>query len=65
MPVVAGLAYEWIRLAARSDNSVVQALVKPGLWLQNITTRPPDDSQIEVAIAAMNAAKPQEEYVRG
>lgn len=65
MPVVAGLAYEWIRLAARSENSLVQALVKPGLWLQNITTRPPDDSQIEVAIAAMNAAKPQEEYVRG
>lgn len=54
LPVVAGLSYEVIRHAAQ-DNAlrVVKWLATPGLWLQRLTTRPPDDSQIEVAIAAL------------
>lgn len=55
LPVVAGISYEAIKFAGRSDNRVVQLLTKPGLWLQYLTTREPDDSQLEVAIAAMKS----------
>lgn len=61
MPVVAGLAYEWIRMAAETTNPILQALVRPGLWLQLITTREPHDDQIEVAIRALEEVKPAEE----
>ncbi|MDX1511329.1 MAG: DUF1385 domain-containing protein [Nitriliruptorales bacterium] len=61
LPVVAGLAYEGLRLgAARGGNPVVDALMAPGLWLQKITTRPPDVDQIEVAIRAFEAVVPDE-----
>ena len=55
LPVVAGLSYEIIRWAGRSQNIVVRAISKPGMWIQKITTREPDDSQLEVAIASMKA----------
>lgn len=61
MPVVAGISYEVIRLAGRTENHVIQTLVKPGLWLQYLTTREPHADQIEVAIQALEAAKPEEE----
>ncbi len=61
MPVVAGISYELIRLAGRTENRVIQTLVKPGLWLQYLTTREPHGDQIEVAIKALEAAKPAEE----
>ncbi len=61
MPVVAGISYEVIRLAGRTDNAVVQTLIKPGLWLQYLTTREPHADQIEVAIKALEAAKPADE----
>lgn len=48
IPVIAGVSYEFIRLAGRSDNKLVNLLSKPGLWLQHLTTREPDDSMIEV-----------------
>ena len=60
MPVVAGISYELIRLAGRTENPVIQTLVKPGLWLQYLTTREPHADQIEVAIQALEAAKPEE-----
>ena len=61
LPVVAGLAYEGLRLgAAKDDNLLVRALVKPGLWLQLITTKEPTPDQIEVAIRAFEAAVPAE-----
>ena len=57
IPVIAGIAYEVIRYsAAHEDNALVRALAVPGLALQKLTTRPPDDDQIEVAISAMNTA---------
>jgi len=59
MPVVAGLSYEVIKLAGRSKNSCVRLLTKPGLWLQKLTTREPDASQIEVAIESMKAVIPE------
>ena len=59
LPVVAGLSYEVIKLAGRSKNRCVALLSKPGLWLQKLTTREPDDSQIEVAIASMIPCLPE------
>ena len=59
LPLVAGLAYEVLKLAKRRPESkVVAVLTAPGLALQALTTRPPDDAQIEVAIAALVAVRP-------
>ena len=55
IPVIAGVSYEFLRLAGRSDNAVVNLLSRPGMWMQNMTTKEPDDSMIEVAIAAVEA----------
>ena len=53
IPLIAGLSFEMLRLGARFEGSVLmRVLMKPGLWLQKITTRPPDRGQIEVAIAS-------------
>jgi uncharacterized protein YqhQ len=53
IPVIAGISYEMLRLGAKYGNSpIMRALMTPGLWLQKITTRPPDTGQIEVAIAS-------------
>ena len=54
MPLVAGLSYEVIRVAAKKESSIVFKLITlPGLWLQNVTTKEPDDTQLEVAIEAL------------
>ena len=53
LPVIAGVSYEIIKLAGNSDNPVVNLLSKPGMWVQNMTTKEPDDSMIEVAICAV------------
>ena len=58
LPIVAGLAYEGLRLGAGKDNWFVRGLMKPGLWLQMITTKPPADDQVEVAIRAFEAVVP-------
>ncbi len=55
IPVIAGVSYEFIRLAGRSENKLVTALSKPGLWLQKLTTKEPDDAMIEVGIASVEA----------
>ena len=55
LPVVVGISYEIIKFAGRHDNSVMRFILAPGLWLQRLTTREPDDSQLEVAIAALKA----------
>lgn len=59
LPVVAGLSYELIKFAGRSKSKCVSILIKPGLWLQSLTTREPDESQLEVAIASLKAVLPQ------
>ena len=58
LPVVAGLAYEGLRLGAGKDNLLVRGLMRPGIWLQMITTKPPTDDQVEVAIRAFEAVVP-------
>ncbi|MGN0482431.1 MAG: DUF1385 domain-containing protein [Lachnospiraceae bacterium] len=55
VPVIAGVAYEFIRLAGRTDNLIIDIFSKPGLWLQRLTTREPDDAMIEVGIASVEA----------
>ncbi|RKJ05090.1 DUF1385 domain-containing protein [bacterium D16-54] len=64
IPVIAGVSYEFLRLAGRSDSAVVNWLSKPGMWMQNLTTAEPDDSMIEVAIAAVNAVFDWKAYLR-
>ena len=61
LPLVAGISYEIIRFAGSCDNPLVAMLMKPGLWLQYMTTREPSDDQIEVAIRALEAVRPVEE----
>lgn len=63
VPVIAGVSYEFIRLAGRSDNAVVNLLSEPGLWLQGLTTREPDDEMIEVGIASVEAVFDWKPYV--
>ena len=55
IPVVSGIAYELIRLAGRTDNLLVRLVSAPGMWLQHITTKEPEDDMIEVAIASVEA----------
>lgn len=60
LPVVVGVAYEVIKLAGRYDNILTRIVSAPGLWLQRLTTHEPDDSMIEVAIAAVTPVLPQD-----
>ena len=60
LPVVAGLSYEIIRYAGRTTNPVMKKAILPGLWLQKITTNPPEDDMVEVAIASLKAVLPPE-----
>lgn len=55
IPVIAGVSYEFIRLAGRYDNWLVNLLSQPGLWMQRLTTKEPDDDMIEVGIASVEA----------
>ncbi len=64
LPVITGLSYEFLKLAGRSDSPIVDLLSRPGLWLQGLTTREPDDDMIEVAIASVEAVFDWREYLR-
>ncbi|MCI8948480.1 MAG: DUF1385 domain-containing protein [Lachnospiraceae bacterium] len=55
IPVIAGVSYEFLRLAGRSDSKIVDFLSRPGMWMQNLTTKEPDDGMIQVAIQAVEA----------
>jgi uncharacterized protein YqhQ len=66
IPIIAGFAYEALRLGARFSGSLVmRTLMAPGIWLQKITTQQPDDSQIEVAIASFGEVLRREEEAAG
>ena len=65
LPVVAGVSYEIIRFAGRSENRMVHILITPGLWLQYLTTRPPEDEMVEVAIESLKAVLPPEDIPAG
>ena len=65
LPVVAGVSYEIIRFAGRSENCIVRIMITPGLWLQYLTTRPPADEMVEVAIESLKAVLPPEDIPAG
>ncbi|MFC2728578.1 MAG: DUF1385 domain-containing protein [Centipeda sp. (in: firmicutes)] len=65
LPVVAGVSYEIIRFAGRSENRIVRIMITPGLWLQYLTTRPPADEMVEVAIESLKAVLPPEDIPAG
>ena len=60
LPVVVSVSYEINRWVGRHDNWFTRLLTGPGMWMQNFTTNEPDDSMIEVGIAALEAVIPQE-----
>ena len=63
VPLIAGISYEFIRLAGRSDSKLVNALSKPGMSLQFFTTKEPDEDMIEVAIASVESIFDWRSYV--
>lgn len=64
VPVIAGISYEIIRLAGRSDNIIVRIISAPGLWMQKLTTKEPDEDMIEVAIASVEAVFNWKAYIK-
>ena len=65
LPLIAGVSYEIIRFAAKRQDSAFALFVRPGLWLQRVTTQPPDNSQVEVSIVALRKALEFEERSGG
>ncbi len=55
IPVIAGVSYEFLRLAGRSNSKLVDLLSRPGMWMQGLTTKEPDDAMIQVGIASVEA----------
>ncbi|MBQ2258427.1 MAG: DUF1385 domain-containing protein [Lachnospiraceae bacterium] len=64
VPVIAGISYEIIRLAGQSDNIIVKIISTPGLWLQKLTTREPDEEMVKVAIASVEAVFDWKAYLK-
>lgn len=64
VPVIAGISYEFIRLAGKSDSRIMDILSRPGMSLQFFTTREPDDAMLEVAIASVEGVFDWKEYVQ-
>jgi uncharacterized protein YqhQ len=60
LPIVVGLGFEFIMLAGKHPNWLTRLLSMPGIWMQGITTREPDESMLEVAITSLKAALPEE-----
>ena len=60
VPVIVGVGFEFLIIAGKHPNALTRALSAPGLWMQRITTKEPDDSQLEVALAALRCAMPEE-----
>lgn len=65
IPVIAGLSYEILRLGGRYNNTVINIISAPGMWLQRLTTKEPDDSMIEVAIASVEAVFDWRAFLEG
>lgn len=63
VPVIAGVSYELIKLAGNKDSFLINMISKPGLWMQKLTTKEPDESMVEVAISAVEAVFDWKEYI--
>ena len=67
LPLIAGISYEFIRYAGKHDNALVKILAAPGLWMQRLTTKEPDEDMIEVALASFKAViteNPEDDEIR-
>lgn len=64
IPVIAGISYEILQLAGRRDSIIMNLISRPGMWMQGLTTKEPDDSMIEVAIAATEAVFDWKQYLK-
>lgn len=64
IPLICGIGYEVLKLCGRYDNIVTRIISAPGMWLQKITTKEPEDDMIEIAIAALKACEPEEPDVQ-
>ncbi len=65
LPLVAGFSYEFLRFSGRHENALMNILSRPGMWMQALTTKEPDDSMIEVAIASVEAVFDWEAFLAG
>ena len=65
VPVIAGISYEFIRYAGSHENACANALSKPGLWVQRLTTLEPTPDMTEVAIKAVEGVFDWREYLKG
>ena len=63
IPVIAGVSYEFLSFAGKHDSKLVDILSRPGMWMQGLTTKEPDDTMIEVAIAAVEAVFDWQAYL--
>lgn len=64
LPFIAGISYELLKWAGRSENMLITALSKPGLWMQELTTKEPEEDMIEVAIASVEAVFDWKTYIK-
>ena len=64
IPVIAGISFEFLSLAGRSDSALVNILSKPGLWMQGLTTAEPTPDMVEVAIRAVDEVFDWKKYLR-
>ena len=64
IPVIAGVSYEIIRLAGKSNHILIRIISAPGMWLQRLTTREPDEDMVEVAIKAVEAVFDWKQYFK-
>ena len=65
LPLVAGISYEFLRLAGRSERRIVNILSRPGIWMQGLTTKEPDDAMLECAIASVEAVFDWKAFING
>ena len=65
LPLVAGISYEILRLAGRTDNRLINILSRPGIWMQGLTTKEPDDAMLECAIASVEAVFDWKAFING
>ena len=65
LPVIAGISYEILKFSAKSDNKIIKLAILPGLWLQYLTTKEPEDDMLEVAIEALKAVLPEDKIPDG
>ena len=64
IPVIAGVSYEVLRLAGTSNSKIMDIISRPGMWMQGLTTKEPDDSMIQVAIAAVEEVFDWKKYLQ-